>query len=124
MAGVIQALAKLRVIGIEPKPHDMNSFASECHRYFSSRQVTHAVCSCCCCCAVLPTNFVMISQGPKLNTVGGSPFGQCFWAEGAVRYDRMAVKVGVENLCHPDILVASSARRMARHMSGLSLKKP
>ncbi len=64
MTGVMQALAKLSVIWIKPKANNVNSFASECHRYFGSRQVTHAVCFCRCGSTVLTANFVMVGQGP------------------------------------------------------------
>ena len=97
IAGVGQALQHGGVVGVKAQAHNVHGEACKGHRNFGAGEVGQARGFGRGHGAVLAANFVVVGQGPQLHAVGFGAHGQLLWGQGAVRDDRMAVQVGVQN---------------------------
>ena len=82
----------------------MHGLANEGDRYFNASEVFDALRVCGRQSPGLAANFVMVGQGPELNTVFCGPLRQRFGCQRAVGYYGMAMKIGVLDGSHTPIL--------------------
>ena len=106
-AGLAQPLHQFRVVRVKPQADDVDGLANEGDRNLGARQVLHALGFGRGGGAVLAAHFVVVGQRPQFHTVGFGALGQGFRGQGAIRYNGVAVEVGVLNSSHPAILGAA-----------------
>ena len=98
IAGVVQALGQRRLVRIEAQPHDVNRDMRKRHRHLGAREVGQAHRRGGRHRPVLATDFIVVGQRPQLHAVGLGPAGQRLGRERAVRHDRVAMEVGVQDV--------------------------
>ena len=112
------------IVGIKAQPDDMYRGAGKRDRNFGAGQIGHGVRVCCRRCAVLAADFVVVGQGPQLHAIALGAGGEVFGGEGAVRDNRMAMEVGVQELNSSNLSVYPNPSNGNITIAGADLNGP